>query len=153
MEHGDWFASDCIIRHAVSGLRHSPGMRAKKPACRGDAPLTPAPERAQMSSFAASLRYSLRGRGIRCRCLLLGERDAGWRFADIAAVRGANPAAQQYERPSYSMFSIVLCECHSSGISMCRVTASAVRLIGCRPSTMDSTISGARKAKRIRRPT
>jgi hypothetical protein len=29
------------LRQPVTGLRHSPGMRAKKPACRGDAPLTP----------------------------------------------------------------------------------------------------------------
>ena len=34
---------------------------------------------------------------------------------------------------------------------MCRVSASAVRLAGCRPSTMDSTIFGARKARRIKR--
>ena len=47
----------------------------------------------------------------------------------------------------------VFCERHSSGISMFRVTASAVRLIGCRPSTMASTKSGARKAKRNKRPT
>jgi hypothetical protein len=45
-----------------------------------------------------------------------------------------------------------ICERHSSGSSMCRVTASAVRPVGCRPSTMDSTMSGARKAKRIKRP-
>ena len=30
---------------------------------------------------------------------------------------------------------------------MRRVSASAVRVVGCRPSTMDSTISGARKAQ------
>jgi hypothetical protein len=34
-----------------------------------------------------------------------------------------------------------------------RVSASAGRVVGCRPSTIDSTISGARKAKRIKRPT
>jgi hypothetical protein len=55
--------------------------------------------------------------------------------------------------PGYSTFKAVLCEHHESGISMCRVSASVVRVVGCRPSTMDSTISGARKAKRIKRPT
>ena len=62
--------------------------------------------------------------------------------------RGANANV-----PCYSTFRAVLCEHHESGSSMRRVSASAVRLVGCRPSTMDSTISGARKANRIRRPT
>jgi hypothetical protein len=53
----------------------------------------------------------------------------------------------------YSTFSAVFCEDHESGSSMRRVSASAVRVVGYRPSTMDSTISGARKAKRIKRPT
>ena len=55
--------------------------------------------------------------------------------------------------PGYSTFRAVLCEHHESGSSMRRVSASAVRVVGCRPSTMDSTISGARNAKRIKRPT
>ena len=55
--------------------------------------------------------------------------------------------------PRYSTFRAVLCEHHESGSSMRRVSASVVRVVGCRPSTMDSTISGARKAKRIKRPT
>jgi hypothetical protein len=61
------FASDSTIRHAVTGLWHSPGDEGKKPSCWGDASRTPAPERSQMSSYAGSLQFSLRGRGIRCR--------------------------------------------------------------------------------------
>jgi hypothetical protein len=68
-----------------------------------------APERAQMSSHAVSLRFSLCRLGIRCRC------------------------------PGYLTFRTAFCERHSSGISICRVSASAIRLVGCRPSTMNPT--------------
>jgi hypothetical protein len=53
----------------------------------------------------------------------------------------------------YSTFRAVFRAHHESGSSMRRVSASAVSVVGCRPSTMDSTISGARKARRIKRPT
>jgi hypothetical protein len=49
----------------------------KKPACGGDAPAPSAPERGQISSYTASLRFSLRWRGIRCRCLLPGNATQG----------------------------------------------------------------------------
>src|SRR5260370_37350050 len=63
-----------------------------------------------------------------------------------------NPGANT-NVPGYSTFRAVLCTHHESGSSMRRVSASAVRVVGCRPSTIDSTISGARKAKRIKPPT
>ena len=62
-----------------------------------------------MSSHAALLRFSLCRLGIRCRC------------------------------PGYLTFRTAFCERHSSGISICRVSASAIRLVGCRPSRMNPT--------------
>ena len=133
----------------------------KNRACGGDAPAPPVPERAHMLSHAASVRFSLWRRGIRCR-LPPANILHGRNLRTSRAVRRAPLSGYQYREnqrrngtsfPSYRMFRAVLCERHSSGMSMCRVTASAVRLVGCRPSTMDLTISGARNAKRITRPT
>jgi cysteine desulfurase len=48
----------------------------------GDAPAPPAPERAQISSYAASPRFSLRARN---SVPMPGEGSAGWKSADIAS--------------------------------------------------------------------
>jgi len=70
-----------------------------------------------------------------------------------AASRPVETRGGRTNLPGYSTFGAVLWEHHESGSSMRRVSASAVSVIGCRPSTMDSTISGARNARRIKRPT
>jgi hypothetical protein len=152
------------------------GEVRKPRACSGDAHGPSAPENAQMVSRCASVRFSLCGRVIRCRCLLLANATFGQEQPISRAMRRASRASggrkalawaspsEAWSRqlrtrgtstnvPGYSTFRAVLCEHHESGSSMRRVSASAVRVVGCRPSTMASTISGARKAKRIKRPT
>ena len=127
-----------------------------------------------MKRRCASLRFSLCGRLIRSRCLLLANANVGAEAADIRATRRHDelpmgeslspehrlpkrrPVRTSGASPMYlpiQTFRAILCADHESGSSTRRVSASAVSVIGCRPSTTDSTISGARKASRIKRPT
>jgi hypothetical protein len=89
-------------RMVSSGLGHPPtslrfeafsGDDRKKRACSGDAPAPPAPERAHMWSHAASLRFSLCGRVIRCRCLLLANARFGQEQPISRAMRRASRAS------------------------------------------------------------
>ena len=101
---------------------------------------------------ALSFRFSLCGRVIRCRCLLLanarivragttdiatGTKGVGLSNAFSSVVRPVENRGFSTNVPGYSMFRAVFCELHESGSSMCYVSASAVRVVGCRPSTMD----------------
>src|ERR1700730_17090985 len=61
------------------------GEVRKLRACRGDAHGPSAPENAQMMSRCASLRFSLCGRVIRCRCQPIAERTVRAEAADIAS--------------------------------------------------------------------
>ena len=70
-----------LLQQAVSGLRHSPGELRKLRACSGNAHGPSAPENAQMGSRGASLRFSLCGRVIRCRCRLLAFESRAMRWA------------------------------------------------------------------------
>ena len=72
-------AVDIRLGHPPTSLRFEAfsGEVRKLRACRGDAREPSAPENAQMVSRCASLRFSLCGRVIRCRCLLLANATSG----------------------------------------------------------------------------
>ncbi len=67
-------------------------------AYRGDVCEPSAPENAQMVSRCASLRFSLCGRVIRCRCLLLANATSGREPPISRAMRRAPRASDRRER-------------------------------------------------------
>ncbi len=82
------FAPPTSLRfEAFSGEVH------KLRACSGDAHAPSAPESAHMASRAASLRFSLCGRVIRCRCLLLANATSGRKLPISRAMRRARRAS------------------------------------------------------------
>ncbi len=143
------------LRQRVSGLRASPGKCVNCACVAGMRAAHRHRRTHQRRAMGFNSGFSLWASNS-VPMPILGEHHVGTKTTNIVSrVDGA--ANFESEKgsgiPGYSRFNAVLCARHESGSSMRRVRASAVRIVGCRPSTMDSTISGARKARRTKRPT